>query len=376
MTKIPSKNSLCPCGSGKRYRKCCRGKRPPRSVIDEAAELFRKREQQKRDFVERHGHVRPPSSVKAWGKVLTAVEGGIYQQTREGPYNFLNAIHDHALLFFGQSFLESEEAKAFSDRHIAIQWMHTYVDYTQKPDRPLDRPIGAGAAWFRFAYDLFTIRDNAKLQARLKERLISQTDFQSARHELKIAALFVAAGFDLQFEDETDNVRSHPEFVGTDRFSTARIAVEVKSRHRRGVQGFQGGSYANPGESVNVRSLVLEAYKKTSDLPLYVFVDLNLPPLGSELHWHRWNNELDKTMADLQAEGYANPCPANIVFFSNDPSHYLIEHEIGKDADNLWIKYYRAEVPRIAHPPTDIATRFMNAHQQRVVPPAAFPSLN
>jgi hypothetical protein len=111
-------------------------------------------------------------------------------------------------------------------------------------------------------------------------------------------------------------------------------------------------------------------------LPFYVFVDLNLPSVDNEEHWNRWNGELDKTMADLQAEGYADPCPANIVFFSNDPSHYLIDREIGKDADNLWIKYYRAEIPRTAHPQTDIAARFMKAHQQRVIPPTDFPSLN
>jgi hypothetical protein len=51
--------------------------------------------------------------VKAWGKILTTIEGGPYEQTREGPYNFLNAIHDHALLFFGLPFLELEETKAF-----------------------------------------------------------------------------------------------------------------------------------------------------------------------------------------------------------------------------------------------------------------------
>src|SRR5579871_5278198 len=130
MAKPPSKNSLCPCGSGKRYRKCCRDKRPPKSVLQKAAELFRKREEQRVKFVERHGHARPPVSVRAWGKVLTTVEGGIYQQTREGPYNFLKAIHDHALLFLGEPFLESEETKPFGQRHPAIQWMHTYTDYT------------------------------------------------------------------------------------------------------------------------------------------------------------------------------------------------------------------------------------------------------
>ena len=176
--------------------------------------------------------------------------------------------------------------------------------------------IGGGAAWFRFAYDLFTIRDNAKLQDVLRKRLLTGKDFQGARHELWVAALCVVAGFDLTFEDETDNTRGHPEFIATDRFSPAKIAVEAKSRHRRGVKGFKGGVDRNPGESVDVRGLVLDAYSKSKDLPLYVFVDVNLPPVADEETWNQWLGEIDTTMSDLQAEGYADPCPANIVFFT------------------------------------------------------------
>jgi hypothetical protein len=120
----------------------------------------------------------------------------------------------------------------------------------------------------------------------------------------------------------------------------------------------------------------MEANKKQSDLPFYVFVDVNLPPVVDEDNWHRWLSEIDKTMLDLQAEGYADPCPANIVFFHNDPSHYLINRQIGNDADRLWMKHYAAELPPVPHPPTDMCRRFMQAHRQRVAPPADFPDFN
>ena len=66
----------------------------------------------------------------------------------------------------------------------------------------------------------------------------------------------------------------------------------------------------------------MEAYRKDSALPFYVWVDANLPPVADDTVWERWMREIDRTMSDLEAEGYADPCPANIVFFSNDPSHY------------------------------------------------------
>lgn len=312
--------------------------------------------------------MRAPVSAKLGDKVFVAIGSTIYQQSRDGPYNFINAIHDHALHFLGDAFLESEEAKSFAQRHPAIQWMHAYVEHSERLDRegvsePRARQVGYGAAWFRFAYDLYTIRDNSKLETRLRARLMLPRDFQGARHELRVAGLCVAAGFELQFEDETDNERTHPEFVATDRFSSARIAVEARSRHRYGAHGFQGGTVIQPGENVSIRGPVLEAYKKQTALPLYVFVDVNLPPISAAGDWDRWIAEIDKTMSDLQLEGYADPCPANIVFFSNDPSHYLADAPIGNDADRLWIKYYLASCPRVQHPPSDMARRFMEAYR-------------
>ena len=76
----------------------------------------------------------------------------------------------------------------------------TLIDHQRFAERVKTDPsagqIGAGGAWFRFGYDLFTIRDNAKLHARLRERLLNAQDFQAARHELAVAAICVSAGFE------------------------------------------------------------------------------------------------------------------------------------------------------------------------------------
>ncbi len=63
--------------------------------------------------------------------------------------------------------------------------------------------------------------------------------------------------------------------------------MEVKSRHRRGVQGFGEGSDIKPGDQVDIRQLVTEAYGKDSALPFYVFVDTNLPPVADDSVWER-----------------------------------------------------------------------------------------
>ena len=374
-TKQPSKNTKCPCGSGKKYRKC-HGKQ--KSLLAKVAQHFREKEQQRLTYQQKHGHARPPMSVKLGDKRMIVIGGAIYKQTQEGPYGFMNVVHDCGLEAFGVPFLEEQERKPMQERHPALQWMYTYVDHQQRLAQqgnvdPRAQQIGAGGAWFRFGYDLFTIRDNAKLQARLMERLLNVHDFQAARHELAVAAMCVAAGFELDFEDEDDNSRKHTEFIGTDKLTGAKIAVEAKSRHRRGVKAFSGGRDIPAGQEVGIRRLVLDGYAKNSSLPSYVFVDVNLPPPPDEDTYQRWLQEIDRTMQDLAAEGYADPCPVNAVFFTNDPSHYLLREQIGKQWDRLWFKHYEAVSPRLPHPASDMVNRFLDAFTARIAPPEEFP---
>lgn len=347
-------------------------------MVAEVTKIFQEREGRERDFVERYGHARPPMAIKAFGdKMMIAVGGFIYEQTREGAYTFMHAIHDHALELFGVPMLEAEEEKPLDERHPALQWMAAFVEHQNtvingESADPHASQIGAGAAWCRFAYDLYTIKDNATLEAILAKRLVNPGTFQSARHELWIAALCVSAGFNLAFEDESDNTKTHPEFIATDKFSDVRIAVEAKSRRRKTAYGFTGGKDIAPGEMVDSRQLILDAYKKKTELPFYVFVDVNLPA-GDEKTYERWLAEIDRTWADLAQEGYAAPSPANVVFFSNDPSHYLRDQQIGNREDSLWIKPYKATHPAVPHPEPDILERLMKAWKQRAVPPKDFP---
>lgn len=349
-------------------------------LVAKAVKIFREREEDARGFVEQYGHARLPMATKFNDKMMVAIGNSIYGQTREGDYTFLDAIHDHALHLFGEPMLEAEEKKPFNDRHPALQWMHTYVEHHNKLRSegnidPRASQIGAGAAWYRFAYDLYTIQDNAKLEAILKKRLLNPDSFQGARHELWVAALSVGAGFELQFEDETDNSKTHPEFIGTDKNTNDRIAVEAKSRRRNGAYGFASGKDTLLGSIVDVRQLILDAYKKKAEFPFYIFIDVNLPAAKTEIY-NGWLAEIEQTMADLEKEGYTSPSPANAVFFVNDPSHYLRDEQIGNQEDSLWIKPFRAAQSTTAHPELDVLDRFMKSWRQRAVPPKDFPNFH
>ena len=71
-------------------------------MIEHVARIFRQKEEKERSFAAKHGKVRPPVSVMMGDKRMIVIGGSIYKQTRDGPYNFMNAIHDNGLEFFGR----------------------------------------------------------------------------------------------------------------------------------------------------------------------------------------------------------------------------------------------------------------------------------
>ena len=333
---------------------------------------FRAQELKRRKFAEKYGEGRAPMVVDLGGKLVSMIEGRLTPSVGRAV-NFMTVLHDHALLFFGEPYLEEEEKRSIEERHPALQWMYHVVENSQRQE--LTEQLGFGAAWWRFAYDLYTIRDNAKLESRMKERLLSKKYFQGARHELRVAALCIAAGFNIEFENEKNNKIGHAEFIGTDK-SGLRIAVEAKSRHRYGVQGFAGGKRLVPGSKVDIRNIILDSYKKKTKFPLYAFIDANLPPVVNESQLQEWWDEITDCMLDLSKEGYADPCPANIIFVCNDPSHYVGDRQLEKDRDTLWLLNFPALNPRVAHPATDMVERINRAHRQRVAPPVDIPDFN
>ncbi|PCK00087.1 MAG: hypothetical protein COA45_04195 [Zetaproteobacteria bacterium] len=340
-----------------------------------AAKIFREKEEARKVFIGEHGHIRKPQLFKMGDRNIVAIGNQLFRQTNPGPYNFVNAIIDYALYIFGDDYLEAEENKPFEDRHPAIQWLHASGEHhnatlARKDAKPKDFQFGIGAAWIRLAYDLYTIRDNAELQEVMIKRIKNIDTFQAARHELWVTALFVAAGFEISFEDESDNSKRHPEFIAVEKETGIKVAVEAKSRRRQGVKGFTGGHPFTKADKVGARGLVEDAYKKSGVVPLYVFVDVNLPP-ATEEQQQVWFQELDDMMNDLATEGYCDPCPAHATFFHNDPSHF-VDRLISNDTDKLWIKHYTDKNPDKLFP-VNIVERIMTAHHQRAIPPEDTP---
>src|SRR5438105_8385183 len=63
-------------------------------------------------------------------------------------------------------------------------------------------PTGPLLAYLTFAYDLYIVMDNGRLDTRLLDRLKLKDQFQGARHELFAETTCLRAGFKIEHENE------------------------------------------------------------------------------------------------------------------------------------------------------------------------------
>ena len=335
MSKI-GRNELCPCGSGKKYKRCCIGVKLPAKIdrpeISDAELLKEHRrtlEELERRGAERasqYGLVRPIISTVWQGRRWVAVGSRVYSS--ESWKTVPDFLGDYIKWTLGEEWGNGEIRKPFEERHPVLQWYDGLCRFqaanfgTRDEDGIFSgEKDGATAAYYQLAYDLYVLADHQKLQETLVERLKMPAQFQGARHEIAVATHCIIAGFEIEHEDESDKSTKHPEFMATHKVSGQTIAVEAKSRHRPGVLGFPGELQEDP--SAGVKRILKKAREKAGsiDAPFAVFVDLNLPPKPDEkdLREVPWFKEI---VGDIARRGKRGERWYNMLIFTNRPQHY------------------------------------------------------
>jgi hypothetical protein len=210
---------------------------------------------------------------------------------------FPDFLIDYARHLLGSGWGQAEIAKPRSaDRHPIVRWYQHFCEIQRHAGKTADGIYeiardGVSAAFMALAYDLYVLRHHGKLQREVLRRLRLHDQFFGARYELFIAALFVRAGFDIAYENESDPSRKHPEFVATQPATGIVMAVEAKAKRR----DFRPGE---PGPNARVKGLLLNAAKKRTAHPYAVFVDVNLPP-DPATGPPSWLPDVDRTVDDV-----------------------------------------------------------------------------
>jgi hypothetical protein len=241
------------------------------------------------------------------------------------PVDFLS---DYMKFVMTPEWGKAELEKPLADRHPVMQWydamcrVQALAKQNAGPDGVFGvAPSGAMRAYLLLAFDLYALQHHSALQDQLVRRLRHRDQYQGARHELFAAATCIRAGFDIEYEDESDRSRKHTEFTATHRQTGVRICVEAKSRHRSGVLGMTGKREPDDELRTRLGGLINDALKKPHRHPLAIFLDLNLPPNSPSHLSTEWSTRfVDPVVRDIDRKGEEDPW--DLLVFSNQPDHY------------------------------------------------------
>ena len=325
------RNDPCPCGSGKKFKKCHNNPRFELPFLIQQARIEQHLEEEGKRLLEQHqakeiqrqaqqGLGRPIISTEHQGYRFVAVGKNL----RYGKWKtFSDFLGDYIKQTLGEAWGNDELQKPFGERHIILKWYHHVCELQRKyittPGHIYSTPMtGATSAYYRLAYNLYLIAHNVTdIQTRLLSRLRNSDQFPGAFFETQVAAWLIRAGFELEFENESDGSTSHCEFTATYPSTKAQFSVEAKSR-------YPGKNYKGPKHFNVVRQLRLALEKQASHARL-VFLDLNLP-VTSEQQANRLLDRADHLVKIFEGRKTENqPAPPAYIFLTNISDHYFLE---------------------------------------------------
>lgn len=332
------RNDLCHCGSRRKFKYCHGALRPerpqpmtsltriPSEVLKEIERQLRYHEAREHQRREQQGYGRPVISMEHSGYRCVAVGLGMYwsQDWRTFPDFLLYYIKK---VLGDDGWGNVELSKPFERRHPLIQW-YDYLCAVQResikvPGQVFESPMtGAVRAYLGLAYYLYLIAHNATdISSRLINRLRNPDGFRGAYYETFVAAMFINAGFELEFENEDERDSTHCEFTATFPHTGRRFSVECKARQHGGIDGNGDARAANP--LLRLGKQLTKALKKRANHPRVIFIDANVPDNPKDETRLQW---LQRAVLQLRRYedrliGGSAPAPA-YVLVTNHPYTY------------------------------------------------------
>jgi hypothetical protein len=205
-----------------------------------------------------------------------------------------------------------------------------------------DAPMtGAINAYLGLAYNLFLLaHNNDEIHDDLIHRLKLNESFHGAYYEAHVSAMFIKAGFNLEFENEQDGSTTHCEFTATCKKTGNKYSVEAKTR---AIEGILGKNEGTKSKEPRVRNQLVKALRKKANHKRIVFIDINVPDDNTETDY--LFNAL-KILHNAE-EGliiHGKPAPEAYVALTNFPYDYHrenIEFQCGAFVDSFKINDFR-----------------------------------
>lgn len=324
------RNQPCPCGSGKKYKKCCgdlRARESPFRQLDPHMDrIFRQKlreiEAERIQRKKQQGLGRPIIAADFHDHRIVAVGNKLYRSKKWKT--FQDFLRDHVIDQLGCEWFKGEVAKPEHQQHPIARWFEQSIADLKRLGKQegeiVTSPMtGAQSAFLNLAYNLYLIahhaepRESDQLVATFVARLKSQRsdDFIGKLFETYAAAAFLK-GFTLSYENESDGKTSHVEFVATYPSTGKKFSVEVKARNR-------ATSEDGPADDVKrlrVASKLNKALAKATEHVRVVMIEVNVPDVVMEespAGWPRAALEQIRYAEQNPPKESAMPCAYVIV---------------------------------------------------------------
>jgi hypothetical protein len=334
MSRI-GRNTLCPCGSGKKYKHCC-GKlylgKPevmgptPQSIQQIRLQLAREeaREHQRRLL---QGLGQPIISFEDRGYRIVAI--GTQLRWSKGWRTFPDFLFDYIKLVLTPEWGNAELAKPEAQRHPLLDWYRKVCDFQRAHQTSALNGIhqaamtGAVRAYLGLAYDLYLCAHNVELPDLLLKRLRNAKTFEGALYEAYVIANLAKAGFHIELEDESDSTRTHCELTATHKGTGRRFSVEAKAIASTSTRA--GSSAAPP----RIRGKLYDALCKQANHERLVFIEINREELGTPGQVPDWVRHIDAELSQAEKEltVQSQPAPPAYVFVTNRGFVHALDSE-------------------------------------------------
>ena len=337
----PGRNDLCPCGSGIKYKKCCglsdrsyAATRPPikfgRWRIENIKDLPPKEraiaDQMNREVLA--DQFSGPRSISAQFQDYTfrAIGNRLHYTPQKKTY--LDFIYDLLKHSLGKAWWDEQTALAPEKRHIVRVWNTSWhrsfqgqIPNAKSGAAYRVQLTGDGKELFTLADDLYRLQLAGKLPSKLMRRLRNREEFQGARYEIRVAAIMLRAGFEIEWADVN---QAHCEFYAIHRHTKVKVAVEAKSRRRPGTYHTPATASAKSWSAGDVESLYNDAVSQNpGDRPFAVFIDVNLPPEPDKSPMQKsWVRDVMTMTENLPRPSEKDPDPVSMTAFTNYSWHF------------------------------------------------------
>jgi hypothetical protein len=294
-------------------------------IVEEGRRLLEKYKAKELQRRKQQGLGRSIISAEHKGFRFVAVGNRVHWGKWKTFYDFLG---DYIKLTLGSDWGNAELQKPLEQRHPIFHWYDRLArlqkEHVKEPGSIYSMPMtGAASAYTRLAYNLYLIAHNGKdVETRLINRLKNVDNFYGAFFETQVAAWLIRAGFELEYEDETDTSKSHCEFTATYKSSGDKYSVEAKSRSPR-----PGGG---PPPRLPVGRQLRRALEKKADHKRLVFIELH-KALHSRADADRVMDRAERILElakGMEIEGVPSP-PAYVVLANLSDQYVLDSAELG-----------------------------------------------